>query len=261
MSKLQERNVLLEPWFSIQINGKEFGEDMLKFVTSVEVTDEDEKFSEAIIEISDIEGKWLTGISIGNGASIVVRMGHIKNNMSIFRGKITIIEPVFPVEGVPTLTIRAVDTGIEMMKIRHSKIYKDTTVSFVVEAMHRTAGLEIECDDSITIMEVIPQTKESYGEFVHRWKRNLGWNYFKKPTGGYYFGKKKQIDFTVEDLSYREGGMEIISFTPTYTEVEVEEEEDNEEIENKEAEKKFSQYTNDYAKVPTGGSLNVVGRA
>ncbi len=261
MSKLQERDVLIEPWFSVQINGAEFGEDMLKYVTAVEVTDEDEKFSEAVIEVSDVDMKWLNGIGIGSGSSLIVRMGHRKNNMSIFRGKISVIEVDYPYEGYPMLVVKGIDTGIQMMEARHSKIYKDMKVSEVVEAMHRTAGLEIEVDDSVNVMTHIQQTNETYAEFVHRWRKRLGWNYFKKPSGGYYFGKKKQIEFGKETLSYRTGGLEIISFTPTYVDVETEDKEDAKELENKEAEKKNSQYEKNYSKAGGGGGDAPVGKA
>ena len=261
MSKLQERDVLLEPWFGINVAGMEMGEDMLKYVTAVEVTDEDEKFSEAIIEVADIDMKWMNGIKIGSGSALIIRMGHVKNKMSVFRGKITIVDSVFPEEGYPTLTIRGVDTGIQMMEVRHSKIYKDKKVSQVVEDMHRTAGLDIEVDDSINVMEHIQQTNETYAEFIHRWKKLLGWNYFKKPSGGYYFGKKKQVEFKKETLGYRTGGLEIISFTPTFVDVETEDKEDATELENKEAEKKNSQYTKNYAKAGGGGGHSVVGKA
>lgn len=261
MSKLQERNVLIEPWFSINLNGDEFGEDMLKYVTAVEVTDEDEKFSEAIIEVADIDMKWLNGIGIGKGSSIIVRMGHTRNKMSIFRGKISVIEVDYPPEGFPILVVKGVDTGFQMMESRHSKIYKDMKVSQVIESMHRTAGLDIEVDDSVTVLPHIPQTRETYAEFTQRWKKLLGWNYFKKPTGGYYFGKKKQIEFKKEKLGYRTGGLEIISFTPTYVDLETEDKEDAKDIDNKEAKKKSSQYKKNYSKAGSGGGDKTVGKA
>lgn len=261
MSKLQERDVLIEPWFGINVAGLEMDEDMLKYVTAVEVTDEDEKLSEAIIEVSDVDQKWLTGIKIGQGSSLVLRMGHTKNKLVTFRGKITLVEVDFPEEGYPTLVIHGIDTGVMMMEARHSKMYKDTKVSAIVEAMHRTAGLEIEVDDSIDIIPHIPLSNETYLEFIHRWKKNLGWNYFKKPSGGYYFGKKKQTEFKKEVLSYRTGGLEIISFTPTFVDVETEEKEDVKEIDNKNAKNRNAQYKKDYAKVGSGGGDKVVGKA
>ena len=261
MSKLQERDVLLEPWFSINLNGSEFGEDMLKYVTAVEVVDEDEKLSEATIEVADIDMKWLNGIGIGKGSKVVIRMGHTKNKMSVFRGKISLIDVDYPQEGYPLLVVKCIDSGIEMMKSRHSKIYKDMKVSAVIESMHRTAGLDIEVDSTDDKMEHIQQTNETYAEFTHRWKKRLGWNYFKKPSGGYYFGKKKQIEFKKEKLGYRKGGLEIISFTPTYVDMETEDKEDVKDIDNEKATKKISQYEKNYAKVGGSNGDKVVGKA
>lgn len=238
MSKLQERNVLLEPWFSISIAGKELDEGMLKYVSEVQVEDVDEKLSMATINVSDVDKKWLYSSAVGKGSDTIVRLGHRLNNRTAFRGKITHVDADFPIEGHSSLMIYTIDTAVKMMEKRLTRTFKKKKVSDVVTAMCKEGGLEIEAQDTKTVLDHIPQNKETNLEFINRWAKKLGWQFFKTPSGKYYFGTKRKTSFPIETLGYKTGGMEIISFTPTFTEVETEDTSEDKEIEKKKGEDK-----------------------
>lgn len=233
MSRVFERDVLLEPWFSIEIAGEEMGEDMLKYVSEVQVEDIKDKLSLARISIEDVDSKWLTGKAVGKNSTLVIKMGHRKENKASFRGEITHIEPNFQVDGYPTLVIYGIDTAVKMMKNRVTKVHKKKKVSDVVNEILRNGGFEADVKDTQVVLDHIQQNKETDLEFITRWAKKLGWHFFKTPSGKYYFGPKNKEDFPIETLGYKVGGMELISFSPTFTEIETKDDKQEKQIDNK----------------------------
>lgn len=261
MGKLQERAVLLEPWFSIYINGKKLGEDMTKYVESVEVEDEDEKYSEATIVVADYDMKWLNGIGIGKGSLISVNMGHVKNRANVFKGKISLVDVSFPELGYPTLEVKCVDNAVALMEKSKSKTFKNMKVSDVVSAMHKKAGVKIQVESSKTVHKHIPQTKETEAEFTHRWRKKMGWKYYKKPDKSYYFGSKNLTGASKGKLGWRTGGLEIISFSPTFVDIETESDDKETQINNKNAKKVTSKNTKKKTKAKSSGGDKIAGKA
>lgn len=257
---MQERDVLLEPWFHIDVAGQQLGEDMLKYVTEVEVVSEDNKLGQATITIADYDRKWLDGTFIGKGSAIVIRMGHRKNSSTMFRGKISFMDADYPEEGYPSLVLTCTELGIDLMKSRYSRVYKNMKVSDVVKSLHKLFNIECEVQDSKTIMKHIPMNKETPLEFIKRWQKTLGWKYFEKPGGGYYFGTKLKKEFPIETLGYRTGNLEIISFTPTFTDIETEDDGDEGDINSKGTITKTTAKTGN-SSIGVKGSDKVVGKA
>lgn len=206
---------------------------MLKYVTEVEVEAEENKLGQAIISITDLDRKWLNGEFIGKGSSIIISMGHRKHSATNFQGKISFMEADYPEEGVPTLVITCTETAVDLMKNRYTEVFKNMKVSDAVLALHKRNNIEIEVEDSKTILAHIPMNKETPLEFTNRWRQNLGWKYFEKPGGGYYFGTKQKKDFPIEKLGYRTGNLDIISFTPSFTDIETENSDTESDIDSK----------------------------
>ena len=232
-SLLQERNILLEPWFSISINGKMLDEDMLKYVEEVQVEDEEDKLPLARIRVMDPDRIWLNDKGIIKGAKITVKLGHRFNNRLLFDGRITHVEANYPETGDPTLEINAIDKAIKLMDVREARTFKNMKVSDVIKKMLKECGLEGEVQDTGAVLEHIPQEKESNLEFITRWRKKLNWRFYRKGSK-YYFGKKeKNSGNKVRTLGYKTGGMEIISFQPAYQDHETTDNEKFEDIDNK----------------------------
>ena len=189
-------------------------------------------------------------------------MGHSKNKSQVFNGKISNVDVDYPQTGYPILIIKGIQ-GIEMTEEAKSKIHKNKKVSDVIKAIHGEAGISIEVEDSKEVMKHIPQSKETNAEFTHKWKEKLGWKYYKKPTGNeYYFGTKDLMKSPVGKLGWRTGGLEIISFKPSFVDSETERKEDEKQLENKKGKKKDNKYKKAPSKkAGSSGSDKVSGKA
>lgn len=220
---------MLEPWFSIYLKGQRLGEDMTKYVQEVQVEDEEDKLPLARISIIDPDILWLNDTNIIKGASIKVVLGHRHNKRQMFDGRITQVEASYPLEGDASLVISAVDRAVKLMDEREARNFTKAKVSDVVKIMLKEAGLKYHVIDTGAELDHIPQEKESNLEFITRWRKKLRWKFYKiEGTDTYYFGTEVK-NVVVKHLGYKTGGLEIISFTPTYQDHETSDEDAKEE--------------------------------
>jgi hypothetical protein len=222
---IQERNVLIEPWFSIKINGETVDVDMLQYIQQVQIEDEEDKLPLASLVIYDPKMVWINDKNVVRGGKIKIAMGHKLNHREMFDGEITHVDPDFPLEGDPTLTIVAIDKAIHLMDDRSSRTFKNAKVSDVVNIMLKECGLSGEVQDTGSVIDYIPQENETNLEFITRWRKKLMWRFFKTSAGTYYFGQERTNYGVLKTLGYKTGGMEIVSFTPSYQDHETSEEE------------------------------------
>lgn len=257
---IPSRSRLLIPKFAIWIGGKRFREDMLKFVSKVEVVKELDKLPEATIEVKDYENKWLRGSGIGKGHRVTIAMGHGDKLSTEFRGKISYIDVAYPQEGVTTLTIYLVSKGVALSTKERSKTYKNRKVSSVIRDMHKKRGMKIDIHETKKVHKKLSQSTETDLAFILRWKEKLGWKYYEKTDGTMYFGPKSDYN-VVRDLGYRTGGMEVISFTPTYEEIE-KEDDDSSSTSNKDGKTSTTKSTKKKkTKAKSSGSHKSTGKA
>lgn len=225
--------MLLEPRFGIAINNKEVGEEMLKYVTQVNVLEEDDTLPQATITIDDLEGMWMNDKAIVDGTGIRIGMGHRKNYKRIFTGFVTYIEADFPETGYPSLQLVCTDLAKKLMIVRKPRTFKKKKLSDVIKQMHQEAGVKIIVDDTKVVHPFITQEEESNLDFIIKHKKKMGWKYYKVDVDTYYFGAKIRNPKAKETLSYNTGGHEIISFKPVLIGIEEEEDIEYKEVDNK----------------------------
>lgn len=240
MSTLQERDVLIEPWFSITISGKLIPEEMLRFVSEVSIEDAEDSLPLGRITVLDSENLWGTASNIVKGNTIVIKGGHRKNNKQLLEGKITHIEADYPEEGYPTITIAAIDKAIDLMKARKPRTWKSKKISDVINIMLKEAGLKGKVSDTGVVQEHVQQEEETNLEFIMKWREILGWRFHRQKDGSYYFGPRLQNEKTIDRLSYRTEGMEIKSFSPVYVDPPTEDENVTSDYDNEDGAKHYA---------------------
>lgn len=232
MSNLQERNVLLEPWFSVYLDNKKLGEEFTMYITQVQVEDEEDKLPLASIDIVDPKKLWLNDKRIKKDSKLRINLGHKHNNRKLFDGIITHIDGELPETGDPTLTISAIDKGIKLMDERESRSFKKAKVSDVVKIMLKECGLKGTVQDTKAVIDFLPQENETNLEFITRWRKKLKWRFQRKHDGSYYFGSDSKVAGKTKTLGYKTAGMEIINFAPTYQDQETTEDSQVSDVDN-----------------------------
>lgn len=218
MPKIQSNEVLLEPYFSIHIAGKELPDSMMKYVIETSVEEDVEKQTIARISVSDPELLWLKDSRIKKGTKIAIRMGHRKNYREMLAGKIQNLEADFPEEGYPTLIVVAVDAGVSMTEGKTSKTWKNKKVSDVIKEIFAKHGISAVVQDTGKIVPVITQVKETDMDFAKRKAKESGVSITK--DGKKYTWGKATTKAAVDVLDYRQGEGQIMHFTPEIVVVE-----------------------------------------
>lgn len=223
-------NILLQPYFHITVDNKDLQADMEKYIEEVVVTEEEDKLTVATVTVNDYDNKWRNAKGFTNGKNFNIRMGYIHKNKVVLWGRITHIEADFGEDGSSRMTFHVMERAVDMMKVRYSKVFKDVKVTEVITYLHTNAGIQCEVEDTKTVFEFISLQNETGLEFINKWRDKLGWKYYKKEDGTYYFGSKGTRESLHSILGYRTGNHIIKSFHPFYRDLETEEKDDVKEV-------------------------------
>lgn len=197
----------------------------MEYVESVRVDDEDDQLPMATITVKDLHKVWTKDLGVVKGKPIAIALGHTANMKRIFSGSINFIDASYPVEGYPTLNISCIDIARKLTIPRKARSWKKRKISDIITLMHKEAGVKVIVEDTKVVLDNINQEEGSNLDFIIKWKKHLGAKYYKTNViDTYYFGTKPRNIKATETLSYMTGGHEILSFSPTYQEVEKPEE-------------------------------------
>lgn len=211
---IHDRARLEEPYFQVAINGQAVPEEMMKFVSEMEVEEAEGKASIARLTVIDKDRIWIEDKQIVKGSTMTVVGGHRTDFRYLFFGKISTIEGDFAEDGNATITINAIDRGYLAFKDKRKRSWKNKKISDILIQIIRECGFDPEVEDSKKVLKLVVQN-EMNGDFIHKWAGKMRWNKFRTPSGKYYVGSKKEGKVAMEWIEYQQGGHEIRSFQPT----------------------------------------------
>lgn len=219
MSMLLPREVLLEPYYEIHINGKKLGDDLKKYITQVEVEESDSEADLGRVTVADKDFIFSNNTELVEKTPIKIFMGHKKKFRLMLDGEITHIEADFGEDGVPYITIGAIDKTNKMTYKKKSRVFKNKTVADVVRAIAKEYGFKPVVQDTKPILDQITQENETDAQFLSKLADDEAYKlYIITETNELYFGDKIR-DFKVEEnIYYNSGDHTIISFRPTLVE-------------------------------------------
>lgn len=219
MSMLLPREVLLEPYYEIHINGVKLGDDLKKYITQVEVEESDSEADLGRVTVADKDFIFSNNIELVKKTPIKIYMGHKKKFRLMLDGEITHIEADFGEDGTPYITIGAIDNTNKMTTTKKSRVFKNKTVADVVRAIAKEYGFKPVVQDTKPILEQITQENETDAQFLSKLADDEAYKlYIITETNELYFGDKIR-DFKIEEnIYYNSGDNTIISFRPTFVE-------------------------------------------
>ena len=219
MSMLLPREVLLEPYYEIHINGVKLGDDLKKYITQVEVEESDSEADLGRVTVADKDFIFSNNTELVKKTPIKIFMGHKKKFRLMLDGEITHIEADFGEDGVPYITIGAIDKTNKMTYEKKSRVFKNKTTSDVVKIVAREYGFKPIVQSTEPIIDQITQEDETDAQFLSKLADDEAYKlYIVTETNELYFGEKIS-DFKVEEnIYYNSGDNTVISFRPTLVE-------------------------------------------
>lgn len=217
MSMLLSRDILLRPFYMIYINGNKIEEDLKAYITQVEVEESDSEATLGRISISDKDFIFSNQITLTEGAPIQIYMGHIQKYRKMLDGTITHIEADFGEEGIPYITIGAVDNTNKMSFEKKSRVFTNKTASEIVTLIAKEYGFTPKVQATSTILESVTQQNETDAQLIQRLAEDEAFKVYIVPnTGELYFGEMVNSNKAVDTIYYNSGDNTVISFRPTF---------------------------------------------
>lgn len=209
-------STLLMPYYQLFIGGKELDDFRYSMIQSITFEDNASGSDLLSITITDPDFIFINDDIFLEDKKVKFIGGYSNDNRVMFEGYISVIDMDFPEIGSPSLVINCMDNTHLMNRVKKKKTWSNVTRGAVAKEIFQEYGFKAVIEDSGAKVETLNQSNETdinfliklAGEEVEPYLLYLEGN-----TG--YFVKKKILDTQQATLDYRDGQMNIISFSPT----------------------------------------------
>lgn len=206
---------LLNPYYRIYIDGKEL--DEFRYSMIKEVVFEDNASGSDLLKITIVDPEF---IFIDDNILIEEKKikfygGYEHDYRHMFSGFISIVDIDFPEEGSPVLVVNCMDSTHIMNRVKKSRTWTNKTRGEVASAIFKEYGLKAVIKTNGNKQEDISQSNETDIQLLIKLadeEVDTHIVYVENNTG--YFVKKEILSSPQATLDYRDGAMNILSFSP-----------------------------------------------
>ena len=208
-------STLLMPKYMLYINGKEL--DDFRYSMVEEITYEDSASGSDLLtlKINDPEFIFVND-KIFLEDNKVKFVGGFDSDLPLkFEGYISLIDIDFPEDGTPSLTVHCMDNTHLMNRVKKKRTWNNTTKAKVVKQIFAEYGLKTVIEESGVVEDTISQSNTTDIQFIIELASNEIEPYlvYVEGTTGYYV-KKKILEKHQATFDYKQGDMNMLSFTP-----------------------------------------------
>jgi phage protein D len=170
----------LTPAFRLRINGAELPLKAQADVISVSVLDDVSatgmcSFSLLCWDGAEMRVKWIDDDLFKEGNSVEIEMGYRDRLERLFHGEITGLEPEFPNEQPPTLTVRGYDRRHRLMGRRKTRTFLRMKDSAIANQIAADWSLTPEIEDTRVVLDYILQHNQTDFAFLHERAQRIGY--------------------------------------------------------------------------------------
>lgn len=170
----------LTPEFRILIDGTALAEEVRSDLVAVSVLEDVQttgmfSFSLYGWDEERMEVKWMDDERFREGNRVEIEMGYKEGLQSLFKGDITALEPEFPGDSHPLLTVRGHDRRHRLMRTRRTRTFLNMTDSEITSQIAGEAGLSPQTENSSVTLDYVIQHNQTDLEFLQARARRIGW--------------------------------------------------------------------------------------
>jgi len=207
---------LLTPHFKIVIEGQDLAKILTDDAISLSVEDHAEEADAASFEVTNRKNQRIDHPLFERGNAVEVFLGYGRQPPKIFEGVISVVEPHFPQDGVPTLSITAYDRSYLLRKKGdQDNAFPDRSPNEIVREVARRYRFR---DDDILTPDEPPkrnytqQESETDWEFLKGLADEIGFELYVE-LGVLHFQKPRtRPDIVPGTFAYRKN---LLSFEPS----------------------------------------------
>ena len=125
---------------------------------------------------------WIDDDRFKEGNSVEIHMGYLDNIEALFSGEITGLEPEFPREQPPTLTVRGYDRRHRLMGRRKTRTFLNMTDSDIANQIAGEWSLSPEVEDTGVTLDYVLQHNRTDFEFLRERAQRIGYEFLVTDT-------------------------------------------------------------------------------
>lgn len=150
--------------YEVKLGGQTFNQPANDGVESIVVEDHVDMVEALTLRVSGAEGspEWKAEI----GTTVEVKMG--EGSALLFKGEVTAVEPSFTVDGITSLTIRALDNAHRLSRGRKTRWFENKKDSEIAQTVGSESKLSVEVDPTEEVHPYTLQRNESNLTFMKR---------------------------------------------------------------------------------------------
>lgn len=152
------------PNFELKIGGTTIKQEDGSQLENMVVEDHVDMVESAIIRLGGAEGQPDWNINIGDEVEIKTGEG----NGYLFKGEVIGLEPSWGLDGLATLSIRALDKSHRLSRGRKTRFFEKKKDSDIVQSVAGEAGLQVDSDATQEVHDYTLQRNESDLTFLKR---------------------------------------------------------------------------------------------
>jgi phage protein D len=170
----------LVPEVDLRINGKDISQDAVSDLVSVTVLEDVNVAGMFTITLLCWDNKemrviWIDDDQFKEGNTVEIDMGYRDNMKTLFKGEITGLEPEFPKDESPKLTVTGYDRRHRLMGKRKSRTFLNMKDSEIANQIAGDWSLTPKIDDTQVSLDYVLQNNQSDFEFLQERARRIGY--------------------------------------------------------------------------------------
>lgn len=158
---------VLVPIREVLIDGEPLPPGLNDALFAVEIQQSLSIIDMAVLTFENPGGKVCDSPKLSCGKEIEVKVGYLGQPVSLFKGDIVGIEPVFPIEGNPSVRVRAYDRKHRLRRGKKQRTFLNQKVSEIATSIASEEGLTPDIEDTQVAHPYIIQSNQSNVDFLH----------------------------------------------------------------------------------------------
>jgi uncharacterized protein len=187
----------LTPEFLVRINGEELPLAAKSDVVSVGVLEDVGAMSMFNLMLpcwdnAEMRPKWIDDDLFKEGNVVEIEMGYLDNLEKIFRGEITGLEPEFPKEAPPMLTVRGYDRRHRLMGNCKTRAFLNMKDSDIAGRIASDYSLSPDVEDTRVSLDYVLQHNQTDFQFLSERAQRIGFELVVSDRTLYFHARQNE---------------------------------------------------------------------
>lgn len=158
---------LLTPDREVLIDGQPLSLAFDSALTCVELQQSLSLVDMAVLTFDNPGGSISDAPALDCGKEVEIKVGYVGQLVSLFKGDIVALEPAYPIEGKPFVTVRAYDRKHRLRRGRKQRAFLAQKISDIASTIASEEGLTPDIEDTQVQHQYIIQNNQSNIDFLH----------------------------------------------------------------------------------------------